>query len=552
VLAGGRLRSYALPELAAVKTWPHAKGTACDLDVSDDGKRALVLRDRKLVEVIDLVKKKRLGDWTRKGRNVDAVGVGFGRKGEILSVCDEEFRLSRVKDTTGRMTGELLWLDSPAKGPIRFDGARRFAAIGLNGEDIEVVELTTPARAIFNLDPRITVSSEKSLAALKRIPTFKALAPGFFARHGSVEAPPSPDTLTAHAVSETGLLAAGFVAGDLVVADMRTGAVVSSHRGALSEGRERARIAVSDVARTVVDGHELWVLKEDRRFVVFDLEDQTRREGPTIELQDEDQGEGELSAAVGTLELTRDRIVAVDKKRVLVWSRKDGALLARRELPENKGAHLDPDDGARLLLLPISSLGHEGFDICEMDLATGATKVVCRFDRDAERFPLGNQPQGWVAFGRAGTTPTITIWAGAGLTIAQVFAFDLATGKLGRPLGSSASAGSPDGALSAEPDFSNPLQPGDGVKVTNLATGEEILRCPYEPTDSPRTGTAAFDPETRYVAALVGDPAVAVWRPNARRLILDGHRDANALLLRAKSLVSWDRFWLRLWDVSGD
>ena len=105
-------------------------------------------------------------------------------------------------------------------------------------------------------------------------------------------------------------------------------------------------------------------------------------------------------------------IAAGSVGRIHRWSRHDGTLLVARDLPRNKGAYLD---GASVLLLPLDSLGHDGFDIVALDVESGESRVVVHVDRDAERFALGNDPKHWAAFGRRGTQPILTIWAGKGL-----------------------------------------------------------------------------------------------------------------------------------------
>ncbi|MBK8590451.1 MAG: hypothetical protein IPN77_15225 [Sandaracinaceae bacterium] len=201
-----------------------------------------------------------------------------------------------------------------------------------------------------------------------------------------------------------------------------------------------------------------------------------------------------------------------------------------------------------MLLLPLDSLGHDGFDIVALDVESGESRVVVHVDRDAERFALGNDPKHWAAFGRRGTQPILTIWAGKGLTIAQEFAFDLASGELGRELPWGAPA---TGAFVTAPDVSNPLEPSGAVRVTSVETGEEILRCPYEPGDLPVRGAATFDVDSKNVAAEVSDSLVAVWRPGARRLVLGGHRRVTKLWVSAKTLVVRDSSWVRVWDISG-
>jgi hypothetical protein len=534
VLAGEKLLSFALPKLVAKGKWSVSKGVTCELDVDDACTRALVVRDKKMVELIDLKKKKRLADWTRKGSKVESASVRFARDGSLMSACDDDMRLSRVKDLTGRITGEILWLEGFSNGPIALDRARTVAAIGSGGEDVELVALDPP-HTRFYLDPRITDAGAKSLAGLKRIPTFKKLAPGFFARHGSVEAPPEPSTLSAMAVGDGGRwLAAGFISGDIVVADTQTGAVASKDRGVLGEPREKARVRTGrNIATTFEVGDEMWVAQDDGQCSIFDLETHAMRAGPKLA-----GGVPEYSSFTAS----GDVLTSLSYTHVTRWSR-DGALLSSRELPEHRGAYFD---GASVLLLPHDSLGHEGFDIVSMDPATGDTKLVVHFNRDASRFALGNDSKGWVRFGRTGTQPTLTIWAGTGLTVAELFAFDLATGAVGRSLPNVDA----DGPFLARPDFSNPLQPGDCVKVTDIETGAEISRYPYEPGDHPRIDTAAFDPRSKFAAAMIAHSLVAVWRPGASRLVLHGHRGVRRLLIRKKTLVAYETFWVRFWAIA--
>lgn len=544
VLAGKLLR-FTLPDLEGSGQWKHAKGIASELDVDDEGARALVLRDNKQVELIDLVKRKSLADWTRNGRKIKAVSARFGRTGAVLLVSDEDMRLCRVKDTTGRVTGEEFALGGYSNGPLVLDRTRSVAAIGSDGTGVEVIDLE-PVRTRFFLDPRIADAEQKATAGMSRIPNFKELAPGFFVRHGSVKAPPLPSTLCAVAVADNGgVVAAGFVSGDVVVADTASGAVVSTQRGVIGEPRCKARLPSSDVIASASVDQDIWLLHADGRFAIVDVERHVVREGPRLAF------EGDLREAIGTLEVTADTVTSLRGAaggrvgRVLRWSRHDGALLVARDLPPNKGAYLD---GASVLLLPLDSLGHEGFDIVALDVASGESKVVVHFARDAEQFALGNDPKQWAAFGRSGRQPIVTIWAGKGMTIARQFAFDLASGALGREL---PWAGPATGGFLTGADFSNPLEPDGAVQVTRVETGEEILRCPYEPGDLPVRGAATFDPDSKNVAAEISDSLVAVWRPGARRLVLCGHRRVARQWVRAKTLVVQDDSWVRVWDISG-
>jgi hypothetical protein len=537
VLAGKLLR-FVLPDLQASGQWKHAKGITSELDVDDEGARALVLRDNKQVELIDLVKRKSLADWTRSSRKIKALSVRFSRAGKVLLVSDEDMRLSRVKDSTGRITSEEFTLEGFSNGPLVLDSARSVAAIGSEGEGVEVIDLE-PARTRFFLDPRITDAGEKAIAGMNRIPNFKELAPGFFVRHGSVKAPPAPSTLSAVAVTDGGgVVAAGFLSGDVVVADTASGAVVSSQRGVLGEARCKARHPSSDVIAYARVERDVWLLHADGRFAIVDVERQVVREGPRLALEG-DLGEG------CKLAVASDTVTSLSAGRIHRWSRHDGTLLVARDLPRNKGAYLD---GASVLLLPLDSLGHDGFDIVALDVESGESRVVVHVDRDAERFALGNDPKHWAAFGRRGTQPILTIWAGKGLTIAREFAFDLASGELGRELPWGAPA---TGAFVTAPDVSNPLEPSGAVRVTSVETGEEILRCPYEPGDLPVRGAATFDVDSKNVAAEVSDSLVAVWRPGARRLVLGGHRRVTKLWVSAKTLVVRDSSWVRVWDISG-
>lgn len=536
VLAGRELLSFALPKLTAGAKVKLAKGVTCELDVDDKRKRALVVRDNKHVELLDLEKKKSLADWTRP--KSESVSVRFDAKGKVLCATDDERRFHRVKDTTGRITGEVVTLERfSSNGPIVLDRARKMAAVGSGGEDVELVEIDPP-RTVFHLDPMITDGGEKSLASLGRIPRFKQIAPGFFARHGSVEAPPPPSTLSAIAIGDGGaVVAAGYMNGEIVVASTTTGAIVSSTRGRLAEPRLSARLPLAGVATTFHDGDDLWILEKTGRTTIVDLRTHTMRAGPTLAFDDD------LAAAVRDITTTDDAIVSVGD-RVIRWSKKDGAMLGAYDLPESKGAFVH--DG-KVLFLPIASLGHEGFDIDALDLATGETKRVVHFVRDEKRFALGDKSTEWVRFGRSGTQPTLTIWAGRGLTVAETYVFDLATGTLGRQLGHYSKG---HDAFVVETDFSNPMTPRDAVTVTNAETGEEVLRCPYEPGDSPKATRTAFDPVTRMVAAQVGEARVAVWRPGGSRLVVHGTTSVWGMSLRANSLVVRHRDFLTVWNVA--
>lgn len=535
VLSGGNVLSFEGPKLTPKGSWRHAKGVASELDVDDTHERALVLRDNKEIELLDLKKKKSLAQWTRKKKKVEAVSARFGatKKGPapVLCVSDDEMRICRVKDTTGRITGEVLWLDSYSNGPLVADRSRNVMAIGGNAEDIEVIDVAGQ-RTIFYLDPNITAADEKALAGMKRIPKFAQIAPGFFVRHGSTKAPPEPGTLSAVAVADGGTaVGGGYVSGDVVVAETKTGRTVSTHRGVLQEARCMEMIALgwSDLAGCAELGDEIWLLRKDRKFFVADLGKKTLREAFDAQVP----GDSEVG---GELEIDAEGITCVNRSRVLRWSRKDGSLLLDRALPATKGATLLDK---KILYLPLDSLGHEGFDIVALDLATGDTKVLVHFDRDDTRFARGNDPQGWVSFGRVGTQAMLNIWAGKGLTVAQTFAFDLETGTVGQKLPWAATA---TGTLLAK------AEPRERVTVTDLSTGQIVIEHAFR-EDEGHITTPSYDPVSRNLAAFTSGTGVVVWSPDGRRLDLRGHRDAHAAWVGSHAVLVKDRFATRLWDI---
>lgn len=536
VLVQGKILSFEGQTLTAKKSWRHQKGEACALDVDDAGTRAIVVRDNKQVEILDLAKSATIGDWTRKGR-IDRVAARFGaatkpkKPAPIITADDDNYRATYVKDTTGRITGEVMWLDSRVRGPLVLDRSRGFAVAGLAGGEVEVIDIAG-ARSRFLLDPEIGDASANAMAALKRIPTFKQLAPGMFVRHGSIKAPPVAQTLSALALADGGTrFAAGFFSGEVIVADIEGGGVQSTHRGALAENTCRyRRPPLEDGATTLEVGEAIWMLDKDQHFVIADLANATVREGVTLAKLDE-------GLELGPLTIERDTITSVSNRAFAQWSRHDGRLLASCRLPENKGAFFD---GARLLLLPEETLGHEGCDVVALDPATGKTTRVARFERDAKKFPLGHDPKRWVAFGCVGAHATLTIWAGSGLTVAQVFAFDLATGRLGESL---------PWAADATGDYLPEDAEEEGVTVRDLRTNEIVERYPFA-TATRRMRKVAFDPKTRRIATSATSTRVVVWSVDGKRLhAFEGHRDVNAIWLGARAVLVGDRAGLRMWEM---
>lgn len=536
VLVQGLILAFDAGSLEAKRSWSHGKGEACALDVDDAGARAIVVRDNKQVEILDLGKDAPIGDWSRKGR-IDRVFARFGaatkpkKPAPIITADDDAYRATYVKDATGRVTGEVMWLDSRVRGPFVLDRTRGFAVAGLAGGDIEVIDITG-AVSRFLLDPQIGDPTANAMAALKRIPTFKQIAPGMFVRHGSTEATPVPETLSALALGDGGVrFAAGFFSGEVIVADVESGGVRSTHRGVLGESACRHRRRPLEDSETLVEvGEEIWLLDASRRFTIFDLANATTRDGVTLAPLDE-------GIELGVLSIEADTITSVSRKAFAAWSRRDGSVLASCRLPANHGAVFHE---GRLLLLPDETLGHEGCEIVALDPATGKTTTFTRFQRDAKRFELGNNPKGWVAFGRVGAHTTLTIWAGSGLTVAQVFAFDLATGRLGDKL--------PWGAKSSGDYLAEDVE-ADGVIVRDLRTNEIVERYPFA-TATRRMRKTAFDPKTRRIATPATSTSVVVWSVDGKRLhTFEGHRDAHGIWLGARAVLVSDRGALRLWAL---
>lgn len=535
VLVQGTILSFEGATLQAKRSWPHGDGAACALDVDDVGSRAIVVRDNKQVEILDLAKGERIGDWTRKGR-IDRVAARFGaaskpkKPAPIITTDDDNYRATYVKDATGRVTGEVMWLDSRVRGPLVLDRTRGFAVAGLAGGDIEVIDITG-AVSRFLLDPQIGDAAANAMAALKRIPTFKQIAPGMFVRHGSTEAMPVPETFSALALADGGKrCAAGFFSGEVIVADVEGGGVWSTHRGALGENTCRyRRLPVAD-GTTIEIGEELWLLDANRHFVIADLASATVRDGVTLAKLEGGLEQGDLS-------IEADTITSVSRQAFAQWSRQDGSVLASCPLPANKGAFFD---GQRLLLLPEETLGHDGCEIVALDPRTGKTSNVTRFRRDAKKFELGNNPKGWVAFGRVGAHATLTIWAGSGLTVAQVFVFDLATGQLGDKLPWAAESSGDYLAEDAEEE---------GVTVRDLRTNEIVARYPFA-TATRRMRKVAYDPKTRRIATPATSTSVVVWSVDGKRLhTFEGHRDVNGIWLGKRAVLVSDRAGLRLWEM---
>lgn len=535
VLGGGAVRRYEIGPKALRKgaVCKHAKGVATQLDVDDAGAQALVVLDGHRVELLDLAKRKSLAQWSR---GETAISVRFTKSAPAAIAVDEDsYGLRRIKASTGRSSGELSALDSSANGPIVLDGPRSVAAVRSCGEDVEVVALDRAATYFF-FAGAATPASEKLLASIRRIPRLVELAPGFVVRKGSTPAPPPPRTQTALALDDGGArVAAGYVSGEILAADTNTARVASSHRGVVAQARCRALrfAALSEHVAVGQSDREVWHVGRDGEVLVADLEQLELVSRGKLELPEVGPGYAR------TLHLGDEHITFVCPTHVARWPRSDLSRRVIHALPEHKGAVLHRGE---VVLVPKASVGHGGFDLVTIDPATGESRPRARFERDGERFPHGNDPDRWVAIGHAGDQPTIMIWAGKGLTVAQTFAFDVDAATIGIPLPWGICGHGRSGAR-MDPDARRMI-------AFDLASGETLATAPLDEDDGGGL-PAAFDPASRVIAAALGNK-IALWRGDAPRLELLGHRDPKSLWLGAggRGLLVRDRFTLRLWDIT--
>lgn len=547
-LGGGFVTRYDLEGSTFVAATPvkHGAGEAFDLDVDDDAGRALVLRDRTRVEILDLKKRRSLHEWTRKpvgGGRVDAVGARFQPgKDAVLSVTDDMGRLSRVATKSGRPTAEVLWpLESQRLGPLVLDASRRTAAIGATGEDVEVVDLDPP-RSRFFLAAAITDAQEKALSSMVRLPRFKQLGPGLWARSGSDPAPPTPRTQTAIAVDDGGHhVAAGFASGEVLLADTTRARIVSSQRGTLADGRCRIVLPKPDLVATGIRGVELWLVGLDRTRII-DLATQTLREGPRLELPAAATG---IFDHAGTLSFADGLFTWFGDTELIRFDPATGQARSRVALGDARwcGSFLHGDE---LVYLDEADLAVDGFVLRALDLRTGRVRERGRFVRDPVRFPFGDPGwKGWVRLGSLGRHPTITLWPGKGMVVAQTHLFDpdtLTVGVRRLPWESDSAEGT---VLTTETEES------DGVVVRDLITGEELRRVPFAPGERYRS-RGRYDATSSTIASTVSSSEIGVWdRAGARRFTLPGHRDGSVFALAegGEGLASVDRFWLRVWDL---
>lgn len=548
-LGGGYVTRYDLEgdRLVAGARVKHGAGVAFDLDLDDSAKRALVLRDQKVVEILDLVAKKVLYTWERKGlggSRVEDVGARFQPgKDAVLSVIDAGgYCLDRVATKTGRVTGKAHdQMASSVLGPLVLDASRRVAAVGVTGEDVEVVELDG-ARSRFLLDPVLTEAMEKSLASLTRVPKFKPFGPGLWKRSGSDPAPLAPSTLTAMAVDEGGAhVAAGFASGEVLLADTVTARIVSTHRAVLSEGRCRAVIPIPKLIATGTDGNDLWLVGPEGTRIV-DIATSTFRDGPRLPLP----REFDERNAVSELAFEGDVISWFGEGEILRLSRSTGEIVARIPLPDAEGWQTSFVHGGEMVFVESADVEVSGFQVRALDLGTGKVRSLGRFVRDKKRFPFGDPDwKDWFSLGSLGGEPTITLWPGKGMVVAQTHLFDLETLTVGKrlPWETSEAEGR---LLVTETDET------DGVMVRDLVAGEEIRRVAFEPGERYRS-RGRYDVASGTLASTVSGSRIGVWDAEGkRRFSLPGHRDGDvhALAVGGKGLVSRDRYWLRFWDLS--
>lgn len=547
-LGGGYVTRYDLEagRLEAGARVAHGAGIAFDLDLDDAAKRALVIRDRKVVEILDLGAKKVLHTWERKGMSgsrVEDVGARFQPgKDAVISVMDAGgYVVDRVATKTGRVTGKANeHMASSVLGPLVLDVSRRCAAVGVTGEDVEVIELDKP-RSRFLLDPVLTDAMAKSLASLTRVPKFKPFGPGLWTRSGSDPAPLAPSTLTALAVDEGGAhVAAGYASGEVLLADTATARIVSTRRAVLTEGRCRHVMPLPTVIATGIHGNDLWLVGAEGTRIV-DIATSTFREGPRLLLPRE---AGELHAAT-ELTFEGDAVVWFGETEIVRFSPTSGEALARIALPNAEGWHTSVLHEGELVFVESSEVEVSGFPVRALNLGTGKVREMGRFVRDKKRFPFGDPDwKDWFVLGSLGGQPTITLWPGKGMVVAQTHLFNLATLAVGErlPWESSEAHGR---LLVTETDET------DGVMVRDVVTGAEIHRVKFDAGER-RRSRGRYDVASGTLASTVSSSRIGVWdREGRRRFSLPGHRDGDvvALAVGGEGLVSRDRYWLRFWDL---
>ncbi len=536
VLGGGRLTRFERGAKGLKKVGAghrHAAGTARELDVDDRGTHALIVLDGHRVELVDLVKRKRLAEWADKKAAISARFTDLSTT--LFVVDDQSYECKRVKASTGRSTGRVLSLASSINGPMLLDASRAIAAIRSTGEDVDVVDLAS-AQARFFLQPEVSPASEIAAAAIGRMPRLVELAPGFVVRKGSEAAAPPPTTQSALALDDGGAhVAAGYLTGEIVVSDTRTARVVSSSRGTLASGRCRDTCFVDDGTRVAAADRDAWIVFDDGRVLVADLDEPCLREGPRLELPD-DPG-----PATRSFHLDAHAATLVGRSCVARWDRRDPSRRIVHPLPPHVDANLI---GGELVLIPNASVSHEGFDVATCDLESGVISVRARFVRDATRFPHGNDPAGWVRMWRAGDLARLTIWAGAGMSIGRDFAFDTARAALLAPLPMKYDACGSLG-LRVAPEL-------PAIVVFDLRTGQTTESIALLESDV-ATGPAARAASARVTVAALG-AKVVVWRAERERLTLLGHREPSALWLGAngRGVLVRDRGSYRVWDLADD
>ncbi len=547
-LGGGYVTRYDLQadRLVAGARVEHGEGIAFDLDLDDAAKRALVIRDRKIVEILDLGAKKVLHTWERKGlgsSRVDDVGARFQPgKDAVLSVSDAGgYCLDRVATKTGRVTGKAQeHMASSVLGPLVLDVSRRVAAVGVTGEDVEVVELPE-ARSRFLLDPVLTDAMAKSLASLTRVPKFKPFGPGLWKRSGSDPAPLAPSTLTAMAVDDGGAhVAAGYASGEVLLADTATARIVSTRRAVLSEGRCRHVMPLPNVIATGIDGNDLWLVGAEGTRIV-DIATSTFRDGPRLLVPREMGGWHEASG----LTFEDDVVVWFGGSESVRFSRSSGEILARIELPSSESWHTSLLHGGEMVFVESADVEVSGFPLLARDLGTGKVRSLGRFVRDKKRFPFGEKGwKDWFRLGSLGGEPTITLWPGKGMVVAQTHLFNLETLAVGDQLPWETSEAEGRLLVTQTEEF-------DGVMVRDLVAGAEIRRVAFGPGERYRS-RGRYDVGSGTLASTVSSSRIGVWDgAGTRRFSLPGHRDGEvyALAVGGQGLVSWDRFWLRFWDL---
>lgn len=165
-------------------------------------------------------------------------------------------------------------------------------------------------------------------------------------------------------------------------------------------------------------------------------------------------------------------------------SRASGEIVARIALPDSEGWRTSLVHGGEIVFVESAGVEVSGFPLRAFDPGTGKVRALGRFVRDQKRFPFGDPEwKDWFALGSLGGEPTITLWPGKGMVVAQTHLFNLETLAVGDRLPWETSEA--QGRL-----LVTETEETDGVMVRDLVAGAEIHRVGV------RTGRASSEPRS--------------------------------------------------------